>query len=124
MKIEKIDVQRSSRSDKRAMALITFDTGKTKKVHFGSPLAFTYYDGASSKKKENYLKRHSMNNEDWKSPLTAGFWARWLLWSFKDKSKHVIIKLIKKKSNMEIPELTINLPTNKKPLDIMDYKFK
>lgn len=123
MKIKDIHIQPSSRSDKRAMAVITLDTGKTKKVHFGSPMAYTFYDGATSEKKENYLKRHSSNNEDWSSPLTAGFWARWVLWSFKAKSRHVIIKLVKRKSNLEIPELTINLSTNKKPQSIMDYKF-
>lgn len=124
MKIEKVEVIPSTRSDKRAMAVIYFEgTDKTKRIHFGSPTAFTYFDGATVKKKENYLKRHSELNEDWTSPLKAGFWARWVLWSFRKVSTHVIKKLIKRKSDINIPLLKIDLPENKKPKSIMDYRF-
>jgi hypothetical protein len=124
MKIERVEVIPSSRSDKRAMAVFYFEgTDKTKKVHFGSPNAYTYYDGATAEKKENYLKRHEVN-EDWVSPLTAGFWARWMLWSFKKTSIHVIKKLIKRKSDLEIPTINIDLPSSKKPKTLIDYNFK
>jgi hypothetical protein len=31
-------------------------------------------------RKERYLDRHRVN-QNWNDPLTAGFWARWLLWN-------------------------------------------
>ena len=51
-----------------------------KSIHFGSKgyEDFTIYK--DTMRKNRYLDRHS-KNEDWHNPLTAGFWARWLLWN-------------------------------------------
>ena len=56
-------------------------SGKHKKVKFGSKKGSTFIDHHSLVKKKNYIARHSKLNEDWEDPFTAGFWARWYLWS-------------------------------------------
>lgn len=64
----------------RKRLVAEFDDGR--KTKFGSPTAFTYYDGASDEKRNGYIARHSKNNENWTSSgkHTAGFLARWILW--------------------------------------------
>ena len=58
----------------------TFDLGdKTKQVHFGSKESSTYLDHHDKKKRENYIKRHTVR-ENFNDPLTAGSLSRWLLW--------------------------------------------
>ena len=67
-------LSKSTRVGKKYMVNID---GRT--VHFG---AASYEDFTTHKdmtRKTNYLARHS--NENWNDPMTAGFWARWLLWN-------------------------------------------
>lgn len=52
-----------------------------KKIAFGAKGSFTYSDGADDKTKENYLKRHAVN-EDW-SKINPGSLSRYILWSKK-----------------------------------------
>jgi len=66
-------IKNSSRKDKRLMLVIG-----NKKIHFGSPNGFTFIDGATEKTKQNYLKRHSVN-EDW-SKVNAGSLSKNILW--------------------------------------------
>lgn len=68
--------------DKRFKFLI-FDrkTRDYKKVKFGAKNGKTFVDHKDPVKKKNYIARHSKLNEDWEDPFTAGFWARWYLWS-------------------------------------------
>ena len=51
-----------------------------KVVHFGSKGSSTYLDNKDEKTKQNYLKRHSVN-ENWQDPTSAGALSRWLLWN-------------------------------------------
>ena len=80
----------SARKDKR-FAVMNPD-GKV--INFGSPTATTFLDGATEKKKDAYIARHSKNNEDWdySGRDTPGFWARHALWSannIKDVKKYL-----------------------------------
>ena len=68
-------IQKSTRKGKRFMA--TFANGKV--VHFGSAVGKTYIDHGDKIKRQNYLARHSVN-ENWKDPYSAGALSRWLLW--------------------------------------------
>jgi hypothetical protein len=77
MKLLKITA--SDRIGKRFTAFFDID-GKTKKVHFGSEDGSTFIDHKDETKKENYLKRHKVN-ERWDDPLTAGALAKHLLWN-------------------------------------------
>jgi len=66
-------IKNSTRKDKRFMLIID-----NKRIHFGSPTGYTYIDGASDKIKENYLKRHAVN-EDW-TEINPASLSRFILW--------------------------------------------
>ena len=52
-----------------------------KKIAFGSKGSTTFISGATELEKENYLKRHSVN-EDW-TKINPGSLSRYILWSKK-----------------------------------------
>jgi len=68
-------IKPSTKKDKRYMAV--FKNGVI--VHFGSKNSSTYIDHHDKIKRENYLKRHS-KNENWNDPYSAGALSRYLLW--------------------------------------------
>ena len=68
-----MEIYESKRKDKRYMAII-----KGKKYHFGLKTGNTYIDHKDKKKRENYIKRHSIR-EDW-SKINSGSLSRWVLW--------------------------------------------
>jgi hypothetical protein len=81
-------------SDKRFIATFCQCKGATKcldkdrtKIKFGSKTGFTFIDGATDKTKENYLKRHIVN-EDW-TKINAGSLSRFILWSKKTLSQGI-----------------------------------
>ena len=53
--------------------------GKTT-VAFGSKPYSDMLQHKDEARKKLYINRHA-KNEDWTDPLTAGFWARWILWN-------------------------------------------
>lgn len=110
MNIEKLIIKNDTGSKKRLMAEVTIK-GKSKPIirRFGSPSGFTYYDGATDEKRDNYLKRHSKLNEDWKDITTAGALSRWVLWS--ERSSGEIEKLLK--SKFKIPFVKVSINKNK-----------
>jgi len=55
-----------------------------KKIAFGSKGSNTFTDSATELQKENYLKRHKVN-ENWNA-INAGSLSRWILWSAKTLS--------------------------------------
>ena len=55
-----------------------------KKITFGSKGSLTFANGATESQKENYLKRHRVN-EDW-TKINPGSLSRWILWSAKTLS--------------------------------------
>lgn len=63
----------STRKDKKLMLVLVH-----KKIHFGSAGSTTFVEGATEKQKENYLKRHSVN-EDWSTVNPASL-SRFILW--------------------------------------------
>jgi hypothetical protein len=48
-------------------------------IHFGLKGGQTYIDHQDKKKRENYIKRHQVN-EDWTTPYNSGSLSRFLLW--------------------------------------------
>ena len=68
-------IEASDRKGKRFKA--TYANGKV--VHFGAKDGKTYIDEGDKTKRENYLKRHKVN-ENWNNPYSAGSLSRWLLW--------------------------------------------
>ena len=51
-----------------------------KKIHFGDSRYKDYTQHKNKERKRRYILRHA-KREDWKDPLSAGFWSRWLLWN-------------------------------------------
>ena len=70
-----ISLSQSPRKDKKYV--IKFEE-PTMAIHFGSKGSSTYLDHHDVVKRENYLKRHSVN-EDW-SKINAGSASRYILW--------------------------------------------
>lgn len=54
-----------------------------KPIHFGAKGYDDYTTHKDTSRQLKYLARH-YKNENWLNPLTAGFWAKWLLWSKPD----------------------------------------
>ena len=69
-----ISLQKSSRRDKKYM--IRFEPNLT--IHFGSKNSSTFLDHHDMNLRENYLKRHFVN-EDW-SRVNAGSASKYILW--------------------------------------------
>ena len=68
-----IDV--SNRKDKK----LVFSMDNPKRTfHFGSKHSQTYVEGASQRKRDNYIKRHRIR-ENW-DEVNAGSLSRYLLW--------------------------------------------
>ena len=72
-----IRIQNSTRKDKKLMATVGDST-----IHFGQQGAGDMTTHRDPARKAQYLARHR-KNEDWTLTglKSAGFWARWLLWS-------------------------------------------
>ena len=57
--------------------------------HFGSKGANTFIDNATEDTRDNYLKRHSVN-ENW-DVVNPGSLSAYLLWNTKDINKNITI---------------------------------
>jgi hypothetical protein len=93
-------IKPSSRKNKKLMIIM----GPNMVHHFGQAGYDDYTTTNDKKRKDNYIARHSVN-EDWtkKGIHTAGFWAKHILWnkptinkSIKDTQKKFGIKIIYK----------------------------
>jgi hypothetical protein len=76
----KVVIKKSTKSEKKLMAVFTMDNGRKKTVHFGSAGMDDYTKTRNKEQKSRYLKRHR-RNENWNSPMTAGALSRWVLWN-------------------------------------------
>ena len=90
-------LSKSDNPEKKYRVLIGNNT-----IYFGDSSYEDYTQTNDLHRKELYLTRHA-SREDWDDILTAGFWARWLLWNKKSISKS--IKDIKKRFNIKIINL-------------------
>ena len=70
-----ISLSQSPRKDKKYV--IRFEEPNLI-IHFGAKKSSTYLDHHDTVKRENYLKRHSVN-EDW-SKINAGSLSAYILW--------------------------------------------
>lgn len=67
-------IKPSKRKEKRFQAIFPDNTT----IHFGSKGASTFIDHGNKKKRENYIKRHQVN-EDW-TKINPGSLSRFILW--------------------------------------------
>ena len=80
----------SARKGKRFVA--TFEDPK-KTIHFGSEKGSTYIDHHDKIKRENYLKRHEVN-ENW-NKVNAGSLSAFLLWGNSTNLESNLIRYVK-----------------------------
>ena len=76
----KVVIKKSTKPEKKLMAVFTMDNGRTRTTHFGQASAPDYTKTRDKEQKQRYLKRHR-RNENWDAPMTAGALSRWILWN-------------------------------------------
>ena len=74
-----LKMRRSSDANKKYTVFLQ-DGEREHKVRFGARGMSDFTKHRDEARKMLYLKRHAAR-EDWKDPLTAGFWSRWILWN-------------------------------------------
>lgn len=74
-----LEFKPSTRKGKKYMVKIE-NGDKVKTIHFGASGYEDFTQHKDEDRKERYIHRHQ-TREDWFNPLTAGFWARWILWN-------------------------------------------
>lgn len=91
--MKKVYLRRSHREGKKYVVTIIHENGRRKTVHFGAEGMSDYTKHKDYDRMLRYIKRHK-KRENWKKSGvdTAGFWAKWLLWSkttLKDSIKNI-----------------------------------
>ena len=72
-------MKKSTRPEKKFMVIINKD-GKHKTIHFGAKNMSDFTIHKDVKRRENYIKRHR-KNENFDDYMTAGFYAKNILWN-------------------------------------------
>jgi len=91
-------IKKSTKPEKKLMAIFTLENEKKKSVHFGASGMSDYTIHKDDERKNRYLERHR-KNENWSDPMTAGALSRWILWN--KKSKVASISDYKKKFKLK-----------------------
>ena len=76
-----IDFRKSRRKGKKYEIILLID-GKKKSIHIGLNVSKTFVEGATLEKRNNYLKRHSVN-ENW-NEINSGSLSAGILWGDSD----------------------------------------
>ena len=76
-----IKMARSDKPKKKYYALFkNKDTGREKRVYFGAAGMSDFTKHKDTARKARYDARHKAR-ENWNNPLTAGYWAKRILWN-------------------------------------------
>jgi len=78
-KPKKVVIKKSTKPEKKLMAVFSLDNGRTKTVHFGSAGMDDYTKTKDKEQRKRYLDRHR-RRENWDSPMTAGALSARILW--------------------------------------------
>ena len=73
-------IKKSTKKDKKFMAIFTDDKGKKITTHFGAAGMSDFTKNKDPKRKKLYLDRHR-KRENWDNYLSAGSLSRWILWN-------------------------------------------
>ena len=80
----KVDIKKSTRDDKRYMAVFTDSSGNKSTTHFGyankNKTGSTFIDHNDNDKKKAYIARHRVN-ENWADYKSPGGLAKHILWN-------------------------------------------
>lgn len=74
-----IQLQNSTRHNKKFMMVFYNNKKKFKTVHFGQRGSSTYLDHKDKVRRTNYIKRHQVR-ENFNNPYSAGSLSRFILW--------------------------------------------
>lgn len=72
----------NDKKHKYQVVILNNKTNKEVNIKFGAYGMSDYTQHKDDERKDLYDSRHN-KNENWKDPLTAGFWAKWILWNKK-----------------------------------------
>ena len=73
-------ISRSTKKDKKLMAVFNFPDGRRKTTHFGGKGYSDYTIHKDKERKKRYDTRHA-RREDWEDFTTAGALSKWILWN-------------------------------------------
>ena len=73
-------IKKSTKPEKKYMAILSSKDKRTKTIHFGSSGMSDFTKHKDEKRKKRYLDRHR-KRENWNVPDTAGSLSRWILWN-------------------------------------------
>tara|TARA_R100001440_G_scaffold451_2_gene1259 strand:- start:1702 stop:2004 length:303 start_codon:yes stop_codon:yes gene_type:complete len=96
-KPKKVVIKKSTKPEKKLMAVFSLDNGRKKTTHFGSAGMDDYTKTKDDKQKARYLERHR-RRENWNDPMTAGALSRWILWN--KPTRRESIQAFKKRFNL------------------------
>lgn len=74
-----VKISKSTKKEKKLMAVFQLDNGRSRTTHFGSAGMDDYTKTKDKEQKKRYLERHR-RRENWNAPMTAGALSRWILW--------------------------------------------
>tara|TARA_R110000868_G_scaffold47932_1_gene156444 strand:- start:1132 stop:1431 length:300 start_codon:yes stop_codon:yes gene_type:complete len=94
----KVVIKKSTKPEKKLMAVFTKENGREKTIHFGSAGMDDYTKTRDKEQRSRYLKRHR-RRENWNDPESAGSLARWVLWN--KETRGASIKDYKKRFNLK-----------------------
>jgi len=85
----KVVIKKSSKPEKKLMAVFTMSNGRKRTTHFGQASAPDYTTTRDKERRQRYLSRHRLR-ENWDAPMTAGALSRHILWgAFTSKQKNI-----------------------------------
>tara|TARA_R110000796_G_scaffold223611_1_gene339882 strand:- start:799 stop:1095 length:297 start_codon:yes stop_codon:yes gene_type:complete len=89
MSAKSVVIKKSTKPDKKLMAVFSLDNGRTKTIHFGSAGMDDYTKTRDKAQKERYIKRHR-RRENWNKPMSAGALSRWILWDKESRAASIV----------------------------------
>ncbi len=75
-----VKISKSTKPEKKLMAVFQLDNGRSRTTHFGSAGMDDYTKTKNKEQRERYLNRHR-KRENWNAPMSAGALSRWILWN-------------------------------------------
>ena len=81
-------IKKSSKPEKKLMAVFTMSNGRKRTTHFGQAGAPDYTKTRDKEQKSRYLSRHR-RRENWDAPMSAGALSRWILWNLPTRTASI-----------------------------------
>ena len=83
-----VKISKSTKPEKKMMAVFQLDNGRSRTTHFGSAGMADYTKTKNKEQRKRYLDRHR-KRENWDAPMTAGALSRWILWDKETKAASI-----------------------------------